>query len=299
MPEPTSRRTLRASGLVVASALGFGAISVLTLIALRDGTSLESVLVWRYGLATAALVPVAGGAAALRLGRRRILALATAGGAGQVLITWFGLSALLYLPAATVAFLFYTYPVWVTILEAATGAERLTRYRTAALVLGLVGVTTMVGSPLSGRLSPTGLALALGAAFVYAAYIPLVARLQTNVAPPVASTWISAGATVMYLVIALARQTLAVPGSAEGWAAVVALALFSTVAAFILFLRGLAALGPVRTAIVSTVEPFFTALLAAAVLGQALSPGTFLGGSLIVAAVVLINVGAGRAGTAP
>jgi drug/metabolite transporter (DMT)-like permease len=52
-------------------------------------------------------------------------------------------------------------------------------------------------------------------------------------------------------VIALARHTLSVPASTEGWVAVSALALFSTVVAFILFLRSLAALGPVRTAIVA------------------------------------------------
>jgi drug/metabolite transporter (DMT)-like permease len=58
--------------------------------------------------------------------------------------------------------------------------------------------------------------------------------------------------------------------------------------AFVLFLRGLAAIGPVRTAIVSTVEPFCAALLGAVVLGQPLSPGTLAGGGLIATAVVLL-----------
>ncbi len=120
-------RTLRASGLVVASALGFGAISVLTLVALRDGALLQSVLSFRYALAAATLVPFAGGLGGLRRPGRRALALASIGGAGQVVVTWCGLSPLRYLPAATVSFIFYTYPVWVTLLETATGAERLTR----------------------------------------------------------------------------------------------------------------------------------------------------------------------------
>ena len=78
---------------------------------------------------------------------------------------------------------------------------------------------------------------------------------------------------------------------ASGWGAIVGLALVSTVAAFILFLKGLALLGPVRTAIISTVEPFFTALLAALVLGQPLTARTFLGGTIVVAAVTLVNLG--------
>jgi drug/metabolite transporter (DMT)-like permease len=61
------------------------------------------------------------------------------------------------------------------------------------------------------------------------------------------------------------------------------------VVAFILFLRGLAVLGPVRTAIVSTAEPFFTAALAAPVLGQPITVRTVVGGVLIAAAVVLLQ----------
>jgi drug/metabolite transporter (DMT)-like permease len=63
-----------------------------------------------------------------------------------------------------------------------------------------------------------------------------------------------------------------------------------TALAFIAFLRGLGVLGPVRTAIVSTVEPFFTALLGAAVLGQPLTPPMLAGGALIAAAVVLLQL---------
>ncbi len=69
----------------------------------------------------------------------------------------------------------------------------------------------------------------------------------------------------------------------------VALTIFSTVLPGVFFLMGLVRLGPVRTAIVSTVEPFLTALLGAVVLSQALTLPTIAGGALIVAAVVLLQ----------
>ncbi len=68
-----------------------------------------------------------------------------------------------------------------------------------------------------------------------------------------------------------------------------ALALVCTVMTFIAFLNGLAVLGPVRTAIISTIEPFFTTLLGAAALGQAAGPGTMAGGLLIGGAVLLLQ----------
>ena len=68
------------------------------------------------------------------------------------------------------------------------------------------------------------------------------------------------------------------------------LAVVSTAISFMLFLRGLKALGPVRTAIISTIEPFCTALLGASVLGQPLTKDTLLGGAFIAGAVVLLQL---------
>ena len=288
--EATSSHTVRASVMVALSACGFGAIAIFTLLATRDGATLQAVLLGRYAIASVALVLVAGGPRALRLARTKTFYLLAAGGLGQVLLTYCGLSALRYLPAATVSFIFYTYPLWVTVIEAATGAERLTRVRVGALLLALAGLAIMVGSPFTGQLSLLGILLALAAAVIYAIYIPVIGKLQVGVAPAVSAAWVAMGAGIIYLLVGALTRTITAPDSLTGWSAIVAMALFSTVAAFILFLRGLATLGPVRTAIISTVEPFFTAILAALVLGQALMARTFAGGVLIVAAVTLINL---------
>jgi len=77
--------------------------------------------------------------------------------------------------------------------------------------------------------------------------------------------------------------------SATAWEAILALTLFSTVLPALFFLMGLMRLGAVRTAIVSTVEPFLTAVLGAVVLRQALSAHLLIGGSMIVAAVALLK----------
>jgi drug/metabolite transporter (DMT)-like permease len=54
-------------------------------------------------------------------------------------------------------------------------------------------------------------------------------------------------------------------------------------------MKGLAVLGPVRTAIIATVEPFFTAILGAVVLGSRLGIATLIGGILIATAVLVIE----------
>ena len=59
--------------------------------------------------------------------------------------------------------------------------------------------------------------------------------------------------------------------------------------AFLGFLAGLAQLGAVRTAITSTVEPFWTTMVGVVWLGQPLSVGTLIGGAAIMGAVLLLQ----------
>jgi drug/metabolite transporter (DMT)-like permease len=97
------------------------------------------------------------------------------------------------------------------------------------------------------------------------------------------------------LVIAVAGGSLLLSMGARAWGFVAGLAIVSTAIPLVLLLRGLATLGPVRTSIVSTVEPFFVAVLAAVVLDQPIKLPTIVGGVLIAAAVVIVERGAAHA----
>jgi drug/metabolite transporter (DMT)-like permease len=249
-----------------------------------------SAVVFRFLLAAPLLLVAAGWREVARVGRRHRARLLLLGGGGQAAINLISLSALHFIPAATLVFLFYTYPAWIAVLAAAGGTERVTRLRAVALLLSLAGIATIVGDPFSGALHPTGVLLALGAAVIYAAYVPLIGRLQHGIAPSNASLHVAIGAVVFCAAWAAATNGLTADIAPRGWLAIAGMAVVSTVLAFLLFLRGLAVLGPVRTGIVSTVEPFWAALLAALVLGQGLSLRTLLGGAMIAAAVLLLQL---------
>ncbi|NUO39734.1 MAG: DMT family transporter [Gemmatimonadaceae bacterium] len=292
-PRPFSRATL----FVLFSACCFGSISTFVTLAITSGARLVDVLAWRYAGA-ALLLAAASGGAAIRAPGRRAWAMVVLLGGGQAAIAFVSLSALRYIPVATLTFLFYTYPAWVAAIAAVRRTEPLTTRRTAALVLSLTGIAVMVGTPGSGGLHPIGVLLALSSALLYAVYIPLIDRLGRGIPPSVTSTYAAGGAGIVLIVVALAQGGLAVRFAPLGWFAVFMLAVVCTVLAFLAFLRGLSEIGPVRTAIISTVEPFWTALLGNVVLGQSLGPRTLAGGVLIAAAVIVLQLGH-RASAAP
>jgi len=102
--------------------------------------------------------------------------------------------------------------------------------------------------------------------------------------------YMSAGAAVFLGFYGAARGELMIDMPALGWGCVAALGLVCTATAFFVFLRGLNVLGPVRTAIVATIEPFWTAILGALFLHQAMTWSTIAGGALIAAAVILLQL---------
>jgi drug/metabolite transporter (DMT)-like permease len=286
--ESSDRSIGRATALIVVSALSFGSISVLTVLTTSGGVPLLTIMAWRYVLA-AFLLSAAARRTTVRLtAKPRIIQLLLIGGIGQALITYLSLYSLNYIPVGPLAFLFYTYPAWVAIIAALRGTEKLTLVRTIALLLALAGVTVMVGAPVE-KLNPIGVTLAIVSALLYSLYLPALEHAQASVPAMFATFLVILGAAVSFVIAALTAGELFFPRAAAVWTNIVLLAVVSSVIAFSALIKGLSVLGPVRTAIIATVEPFFTAILGVIVLRNQLSVATIIGGMLIAAAILVIE----------
>jgi len=278
----------RATLLIVVSALCFGSISTLTLLTTRAGVPLLTAMAWRY-LLGATLLALAAPISQLRLvPRNRILQLMLIGGVGQALITYLSLRALDYIPVGPLAFLFYTYPAWVALIAAIRKTERLTPLRVTALVLALTGVAIMVGAP-TEKLNPIGVTLAIVSALLYSVYLPALEHVQEDIPALLSTFLLIAGAAISFILAALFTGELFLPQGAAVWSNIFLLAFVSTIIAFSALIKGLSVLGPVRTAIIATVEPFFTAVLGVLILRNQFSTSTLIGGVLIAAAVLVIE----------
>jgi drug/metabolite transporter (DMT)-like permease len=276
----------------VLAAMGFASVSVLTSWLTARGLALPTVLLWRYLIAAVVLTIWVGTHRYARIPSNEMLRFVVLGGGGQALVVFLALSSLAYIPAATLAFLFYTYPAWVAVAQLVRGVEPLDGRRAGALALSFGGIAVMVGVPAlatTAALDWRGVALAIGAAILYGAYIPMMRTLQRDHPVAPTSAYAKIGAALVFLVLSVAQREFTWRLGAEAWGILLVLALMSTVLPSVFFLMGLVRLGPVRTAIISTIEPFLTAVLAAVALGQGITPPTLLGGALIVSAVAVLQ----------
>ena len=256
-------------------------MAIMARFAYASGVDTITLLALRFGIAAGILVAVA-------------LARGETWPRGKTLATLIGLGALGYggqaftfftaltlAPAGLVALLLYLYPALVAVLSASLLHERLSAAKLLALAVALVGTVLTIGPASSA--SPLGIA----AAAIYAVYIVAGSRLTARVPPQTMATVVIAAAGAVFLVATLVRGPTW-PRTPAGWLAVLGIAIVSTVAAIVLFFAGLERVGPTRAAVLSTVEPVCTVLLAAALLGESVAPSQLVGGALILTAVVLL-----------
>jgi len=272
------------------SAAGFGAMAIFGKLAYESGVGVDALLLVRFGIAAVLLLAIAGARGALRgLSRPTVLAGLGMGVVGYAAQSGLYFTALTRIDASLLAMILYVYPVLVMVGAVAIGRERISRRRVWALGVALVGITLVLSGAATGRFDWLGAAMALGAALTYTGYILVGDRLTAELSPLALSALVCTGATATFAVAGVLRGGPDLGFAAAGWAWLAALALVSTVGAILLFFAGLARAGPSVAAILSVLEPVVTVVGAATVFGEHVTAGQLLGGTLVLAAVLVVQ----------
>lgn len=174
----------------------------------------------------------------------------------------------------------------VIVAHAFTRDERMTGNRLAGVLLGFSGVTVMVGpTALGGLGADVAAQLAVLAAALSSASASVFGRRfrAMGLTPLVTATGQVTSSTVIMLPLALLIDRpwlLPLPG-APVLAAVVGLAVLSTVLGYLLYFRILATAGATNILLVGFLVPVSAVVLGAAVLGERLDPSHLVGMALI------------------
>jgi drug/metabolite transporter (DMT)-like permease len=182
----------------------------------------------------------------------------------------------------------------VLVAHAMTADERLTRARMAGVLVGLAGVTVMIGPSAIADLGRDVLAqlAVLAAALSYALAGVFGRRFKRmGVAPLATAAGQVTASSLLILPVALMVDhpwAMPMPGSAA-LGAVLGLALLSTALAYYLFFRILAAAGAVNLLLVTFLIPVSAILLGCLVLGEVLTVEELIGMALIGAGLAAID----------
>ena len=271
------------------SAAAFGSVGVLVALAQHEHIGTTTLLASRYVLGAIALW------IALIALRHPLPGLRVALAAIALGATTYAAASALYLasiermgagPAGVVS---YCYPVLVMAGAIMLGRERLSLRRAVGLGLAVTGVVLLVAGQGLGAINGPGALLAFGSAAAYTAYVLVSSALRDRAEPLALATLVATGAAGAFA-LAHAVQGGAPIHTAAAALAVVALALIPTAFAVSAFLSGLGKIGPSRASIASSLEPVVAVVCGVFVLGEQLVAAQFVGGALVVAAVLAIEL---------
>jgi drug/metabolite transporter (DMT)-like permease len=288
---PSTHR--RGIALCILSACAFGAMAIFAKQAYAAGAGVVTLLLFRFLLASALFWTIVVVRGAHLPNRRVIFTCVGLGALGYAAQAGLFFGALTHIDASLTSLLLYLYPMLVFLGAVALRRERVTGRRIGALLLASAGAALVLMGGSLGALDGTGVAMALGAAVVYAAYILVADRVVGAVDAFLMAALVTTGAAASTLAVGAGSGSLDLHFAAAGWGWIVAMALGSTVLGISAFFVGLREVGPASASIVSTAEPVVTVALATFLYGEALGPGQLAGGILVLGAVVILQLRTG------
>jgi len=272
---------------IAISAASFGTLAIFGRFLYADGLDTFTLLFLRFGLAAVLMLII------LLIRREKmprgkiLLQLIGMGALGYVGQSFSYLTAIKFASAGLVALLLYLYPTFVFILSVIVFREKVTWIKIAAIILALIG-TALTVDPAGGQ--AVGILLAIAAALIYSIYIIVGTNVMKHVSAVQSSLVIFASAGTVYGLL-MAFNGVHLPSTNSGWGSIAGIVLVATVIPVVMFLAGLERIGPTNAAMLSTLEPVVTVLLAAWIFGERLQSIALFGCAMVLIAVILLTHG--------
>ena len=188
----------------------------------------------------------------------------------------------------------YTAPVWVLLYVVARGQQKLSFQKVAAVLVALAGISLTIGLVGSNsdslHLDRYGLIAAMVASFSFAFYNVGGHRILARYDRWRVLIWTLASAAVFWLFVNPPWKVAATHYTPAQWAFLFVFSMISVLGSFSLYFLGLQYLEPTRAIIASCLEPVFSIVLAAVLLGEVVRPIQTLGIVLVLSAIVIVQL---------
>ncbi|PDT18427.1 EamA family transporter [Rhizobium sp. J15] len=179
-------------------------------------------------------------------------------------------------------------PVFVTVIAFFFFKAPVSRVFMLGLVTALAGVIILKGGPAAlGNGDLQGDGLAMIAAFFYACYILALGRLRSRFDTMRIMLWSTASAAVCILPVAFFFEGDMVPVTVYGWSMVFGLAFISHAGGQVAITYALAYLPPAFSSLTLLLQPVVAAILAWALLGEAIGTMQAVGGAVVLAGIMV------------
>lgn len=228
----------------------------------------------------------------LRLPARDAGQMALLGVLGVAASNYFYYLAIQKTNVATAIILQSTAPVLVLLYMVGRGLQKATRQRVLAVAMAVLGSALAIGVVGRGgfRLHPVGVLAALAAALSFAFYNVAAHNILAHYDRWIVLLYTTLSAGIFWLLVNPPWKLVAARYAAAEWGFLLVFAAVSVLAPFSFYFAGLQHLEPTRAIVASCLEPVFSIVIAALVLGEVVRPVQALGIFVVLVAIVLVQL---------
>lgn len=279
--------------MVIASAVIFGMMPLMTAVLKADGMNPYSIVLIRNMIP----LPVLAALALLQTKSMKVPVKALPTMCFAALMGCCVTPLLLYIsydllkPYDGIATVFhFVYPAFVVVGGLVVFKQKLKPGVWISLALCIVGVCLFYDPNASVNLAGAGVALLSG--LTNAIYVLVLSAFQyKHINSFLFSFYLSCVATVVIFTYCIVTDQLVFPASVGGWLMAVFFSVVVNVGAMVLFQKGTFLIGGQRASILSTMEPLTSVVLVVFSAGIAnIGVGTWIGSVLVIASTILIAV---------
>jgi drug/metabolite transporter (DMT)-like permease len=297
---PDARRAARhfwiGIALVLAASVGFSARGVLVKLAYPYGVDPVTLMTLRmiFALPFFLLMALLAGRPSTPMRRADAAMLVSLGFIGYYLSSFLSFLGLVYVPASLERLLLYLTPTLVVLMSALVFGQRVRRHHVYALTMTYSGIMLVLGDTLVLTQEPQTLliggALVFCSALTYAAYLigsgTIIPRLGS-----LRFTAYASGTACLFVIaqFVLTRDLVALDLPLAVYLYGLAMAIVCTVLPTWMMAEGIGRIGANQAAIVSSIGPVSTIVLAALVLHESITIVQVCGAALVLAGVWLIG----------
>ena len=198
-------------------------------------------------------------------------------------------------PSGIAAVLYATVPLSTAFIAAALGVERLQPRKLVAAIVAIAGVATIFAGemrldvPFEGLIAVFLAATAASLSSVFLKRAPQPSVFSTN------AVGAAAGAILCFAASVVLGEDHSLPSTIAGWWPVIYLTLAGSLGAYVIWTWLVGHWSVTSASYVGVVVPVIAVILGAIVLQETRSPETYVGATVVVAAVVVALRGGGSA----
>ena len=276
--------------LVIISSICFAFVPNSAKIALDEGTSLSFLLVSRYAIGVALLLPImfltktklaVPNYLAPKIIKASVLALG---------LIWATYHAIEFLDVGLVLIILYSFPIGVALISYFKREILINFQQIACMFLLLFGLWTMIYEE-GVSVNLYGLVISFAGLICFILFIVSASKIADTIGSTVLNFYICLiGLSVLLAVILLhSGITMSVPKTLKGILAVASNGFFF-ILSWVLYFKGAKFIGATRASFLACLEPLFAALLAILLLGQLLSVKEWVGFIVILLSVLIFEI---------